>query len=73
MKTHDKAKSWRLRRKLTHEQLSDLTGYSVVAIRQLEAGRRFGGGNNSEWTMQRYRMACSGAERQLKSGRAFEW
>jgi transcriptional regulator with XRE-family HTH domain len=72
-KPHEQAKAWRLRRKLSHEQLSDLTGYSVPAIRQLESGRRFGGAVHSEWTIQRYRMACSGAERQLKSGRAFEW
>lgn len=73
MKNHEQAKSWRERRKLTREQLSELTGYSVDAIRQLEAGKRFGGATHSEWTVQRYKMACSGADRQLKSGRAFEW
>jgi transcriptional regulator with XRE-family HTH domain len=73
VKPHEQAKAWRLRRKLTHDQLSELTGYSVPAIRQIESGRRFGGGINSEWTMHRYRMACSGAERQIKSRKAFEW
>lgn len=73
MKSHDKARKWREGRKLTLAQLSELTGYSVPAIRQLEAGKRFGGAAHSEWVVQRYRMACSGAERQLKSGRAFEW
>lgn len=73
MKPHESAKSWRLRRKLTHEQLSELTGYSVPAIYAFERGGRGAGEVHSDWTLQRYRMACSGAERQIKSGRAFEW
>jgi transcriptional regulator with XRE-family HTH domain len=73
LKQHQQAKEWRARLGLTLDQLSDLTGYSIPAIRQLEAGKRFGGGNHSEWVMHRYRMACSGAERQLKSGREFGW
>lgn len=72
-KPHEQAKTWRIRRKLSHEQLSELTGYSVPAIYALERGSRGAGEAHSEWTMQRYKMACSGAERQLKSGRAFEW
>ena len=73
MKLNEKAKAWRLRRNLTHAQLSELTGYSVPAISALERGTRNAGETHSEWTWHRYQMACSGAERQLKSGRAFEW
>jgi transcriptional regulator with XRE-family HTH domain len=68
-------KAWRLRLNLSLEQLSDLTGYSVIAIRKFEAGSRNAkhGEGHSEWVMQRYRMACSGAERQIKSGKEFSW
>lgn len=70
---HERARAWREKRKLSIEQLSELTGYSDPAIRQLEAGKRFGGAAHSEWTWQRYQMACAGAERQLSTGRTFEW
>jgi transcriptional regulator with XRE-family HTH domain len=73
MKEHEKAKEWRLRRKLSIEQLSELTGYSVPAIYAFERGSRGAAERHSDWTLQRYRAACSGAERQIKSGRAFEW
>jgi transcriptional regulator with XRE-family HTH domain len=73
MNPHKQARAWRLRLGLSHEQLADLTGYSVPAIRQLEAGKRFGGAEHSEWVIHRYRMACSGAERQLRSGKEFAW
>ena len=75
MKPHERSKAWRERRKLTLEQLSDITGYSVIAIRKLEAGmrNRKAREGHSEWVLQRYQMACAGAEAQLKSGRKFEW
>ena len=75
MKPHERSKAWRERRKLTLEQLSDITGYSVIAIRKLEAGmrNRKAREGHSEWVVQRYQMACAGAEAQLKSGRKFEW
>ena len=75
MKPHERSKAWRERRKLTLEQLSDITGYSVIAIRKLEAGmrNRKAREGHSEWVLQRYLMACAGAEAQLKSGRKFEW
>jgi transcriptional regulator with XRE-family HTH domain len=68
-------KTWRENRGLSLEQLSDLTGYSVIAIRKFEAGSRNArqGEDHSQWVMQRYRMACSGAERQLRSGKEFTW
>jgi transcriptional regulator with XRE-family HTH domain len=75
MKPHERAKSWRIKRNLTLEQLSELTGYSVIAIRKFEAGVRHkkNSETHSEWVLQRYRMTCAGAERQLRTGRAFEW
>lgn len=75
MKSHDKLKSWRERRKLTLEQLSESTGYSVIAIRKFEAGARHqrNGEKHKEWVLQRYRMACAGVDAEIRSGRAFEW
>jgi transcriptional regulator with XRE-family HTH domain len=75
MKPHERAKAWRLKRGLDLEQLSEMTGYSVIAIRKLEAGMRNRKAKepHSEWVMERFRMACAGAEAQLKSGRKFEW
>jgi len=72
---HERAKAWREKRNLTLDALSELTGYSVVAIRKLESGYRHQGNGekHSEWTMERYRMACAGAEAQLKTGRRFDW
>lgn len=75
MKPHEQAKAWRLKRKLSLDQLAELTGYSVPAIRKFESGARNkqAGEGHSEWAMQRYRMACAGAEAQLRTGRAFGW
>ena len=75
MKPHEQARAWRDKRGLSLDQLSELTGYSVIAIRKFEAGFRHQKNNegHSEWVWQRYRMACAGAERQLRSGKAFEW
>jgi transcriptional regulator with XRE-family HTH domain len=75
MKQNESAKAWRIARKLTFEQLSELTGYSVVAIRKFEAGARHvgNGEKHSDWVLQRYRMACAGAERQLRTGKEFAW
>jgi transcriptional regulator with XRE-family HTH domain len=68
-------KAWREARGLSFEQLSDLTGYSVIAIRKFEAGSRNArqGEGHSEWVLHRYKMACSGADRQLRSGKEFSW
>lgn len=74
-KLHEQAKAWRVKRKLTLDQLADLTGYSVPAIRKFEQGSRNSkaGEDHSEWTWQRFRMACAGAEAQIRTGRAFGW
>ncbi len=75
MKPHEQAKAWRTARGLTLDQLADLTGYSVPAIRKFEQGARNEkrGERHSQWTWQRYQMACAGAEAQIKSGREFTW
>ena len=73
MKAHERAKAWRIRHKLSLQELSDLTGYSVPAIYKFEAGERTAGESHSEWTLQRYKMACAGAERQIKGGKGFDW
>jgi len=72
---HERAKAWRTARNLTLEQLSDLTGYSVPAIRKFEMGARNQKARegHSEWTWQRYKMACAGAEAQIRSGEKFSW
>jgi transcriptional regulator with XRE-family HTH domain len=75
LKEHECAKAWRERHNLTLENLSELTGYSVVAIRKFETGSRNvkKGEQHSPWVKQRYRMACAGAEQQLRSGKEFAW
>lgn len=75
MKPHERARAWREKRELTLDRLSELTGYSVIAIRKFESGSRNAskGEDHSEWTMQRYKMACAGADAQLKTGEKFKW
>lgn len=75
MKENQKAKEWRVKHNLSLDQLAELTGYSVPAIRKFEQGARNTkiGEKHSVWTQQRYRMACAGAAAQLRTGRVFEW
>ena len=73
MKPHESAKAWRLKRKLTLDQLSEMTGYSVPALYKFEAGVRQVGQKHSEWTWQRFRMACAAVDAQIRTGRTFEW
>lgn len=78
-----KARRWREARGLSLDQLAGLTGYSVLSIRWMEKGvtpplRRAKGGNPHDrsiapWVFQRYRMACAGVDRQLKTGKPFAW
>lgn len=67
------AKAWRQRRGLTHEQLAELSGYTLSMIYKFEAGFQRPGIEHSEFVWQRYRMVCAGIEAQLRSGRVFEW
>lgn len=76
MKSNERAKAWRLARGLSHDDLAQLTGYSKIAIYKFEQGYRQDGKEHwqhSEWVWQRYRMACAGAEAQLRTGKVFEW
>ena len=38
MKPHERARAWRERRKLTREQLAELSGYTLSMIYKFEAG-----------------------------------
>lgn len=59
---------------LSIKQLSELTGYSVTAIRCFEANANTAGELFGESAWQRYRMACAAAA-MLHRGHmpAFEW
>ena len=80
---HEKARQWREKAGLTVAQLAELTGYGGQAIYWFEKGmtpplRKAKGGKPhdrtiSPWVMQRYRMACSGVDRELRSGKKFDW
>lgn len=71
MREAKKAQEWRRARGLTVERLSELTGYSVPAIRSFESGR--GAVKNKPWIWQRYKMCCAGVEAQARGGMAFTW
>ncbi len=75
MKPHEQAKAWRIRRKLTLDQLSEMTGYSVPALYKFEAGARHkaNGQKHSEWSWQRFQMVCAAVDAQIRTGRTFEW
>jgi transcriptional regulator with XRE-family HTH domain len=73
VKPHQRAKAWRERRKLTREQLSELSGYTTSMIYKFEAGFQRPGIEHSEFVMQRYRLVCAGIDAQLRTGRVFEW
>lgn len=77
------AKVWRENRGLTTRRLSELTGYSECSIFWFERGctppmRNAKGGRHKDrriknWVWHRYKLACSGVDRMLKSGKAFDW
>jgi transcriptional regulator with XRE-family HTH domain len=80
---HEKARQWREARGLSLAQLAELTGYGEGALRWFEKGmtpplRRAKSGHAKDrtiapWVWQRFKMACSGADRKLRSGREFDW
>ncbi len=80
---HTRAQEWRLRLNLTVAQLADLTGYSPKSIYWFERGetppsRNAKGGNANDrqikpWVYQRYRLACAGAQAQIKAKVPFDW
>lgn len=83
MTEHEAAAAWRRRRGLTPAQLAELTGYSKEAIYWAERGetppnRNHKSGNTKDrviksYVWQRYKNACAGVDRFLKSGKSFDW
>ncbi len=80
---HERARQWREARGLTQQQLADLTGYSQSALSWFERGltppdRLAKSGNAKDrsidpFVWQRFRLICSGVDRQLRSGKEFDW
>ena len=83
MTEHEKARQWRESRGLSLAELATLTGYSEVSLRWLEKGqtpplRLAKSGQEHDRTISpyvwhRFRMACAGVDRQLKTGKEFRW
>jgi hypothetical protein len=73
LKPHEQAKAWRLKVGLTVPQLAELSGFAENTIWLFERGVRENRVKISEWSWQRYQMACAGVEAQIRSGRKFEW
>ena len=79
MNDFQKAKAWREKRGLSVQQLAEMTGYGSRAIYWLELGLSPPNAHRKKpapvapWIWQRYRMMCSGAEAQLKTGKEFNW
>jgi transcriptional regulator with XRE-family HTH domain len=77
MTEHEKARAWREARGLSLAQLAELTGYSPITLRWFEKGLRPPNRGRDRtlapWVWQRYRMACAGVEKQLRSGKEFQW
>lgn len=81
----EKAKNWRLKHKLSVAELGALTGYSIEAIYAFERGatpsrtwkeRKRAGTPPSaiqEWVWLRYKNACAGVERKLRTGKEWDW
>ena len=67
---HEKARLWRKAMGLTKVRLSELTGYSVSIIADMEAGHYRQNGNPiPDKTWQRYKMACAA----ITAGADFTW
>lgn len=58
---------------LSIKQLSELTGYSVTAIRCFEANANTAGELFGESAWQRYRMACCAIQFARLSSRDWKW
>lgn len=72
MREHERARAWRERMGLTVMALEELSGYSREAIYGFEKGKRWDG-KHSDFAWHRYKMACSAVERQISSGKVFDW
>jgi transcriptional regulator with XRE-family HTH domain len=70
MTEHEKARLWRQAMGLSRKRLSDLTGYSVSSISDIEAGMyRFTGRPVPPHVMKRYRTACGAVTADV----SFDW
>jgi transcriptional regulator with XRE-family HTH domain len=58
MTEHERARAWRDSMSLSPKQLSDLTGYSVPAIRLFESGRNTKKEAHNPDAWRRYKLAC---------------
>ena len=72
MREHERARAWRERMGLSVMQLEELSGYSREAIYGFEKGKRWDG-KHSDFAWHRFKMACSAVERQITSGKVFDW
>lgn len=83
MNEHEKAKRWREKVGLSHDQLAELVGYSRESIFLFEKGFRYDERGRTargkvrriatnERAFQRYRMACAGVQASL-NGSVFNW
>ena len=74
MATFNKAaKAWRLRRNLTVDELSKLSGYAPAAIYGFERGDRQPGVYHTAWAQWRYQMVCAAVDHRLQTGKEFKW
>lgn len=78
MSPHQKAKAWRIARRFTIPQLSELTGWSPESIVHFERGtvpglRGTGRRPVNPHAFMRYRMSCAGLEARFHVGGDFDW
>lgn len=69
----DRAIRWRLNHNLSQDELSERIGWVRGAVSLFERGVNSQGEPVSEYAWQRYKMACAGVQRELETGRGFDW
>jgi len=64
---HERARNWRMRNRYTREQMSELTGFSVSHLADLENGCYRGDQAHpiEPLTMMRYRLCCAAIDKGL--------
>ena len=79
MTEHERARAWMDSRKISVDQLAEMTGYGKRSIYWMLRGQsppnatRAKPAPVADWVWQRFEMACAGADAQLKTGRLFKW
>jgi transcriptional regulator with XRE-family HTH domain len=68
----ERARQWRLARRLTVDHLAELTGWTPQTVYVFERGYQHNGKPVDPFVFWRYRMACAGVEAQLR-GLKFNW